>query len=472
MDAVPLWPTLIWPLCLIALTLLLTLMETAADSLSESRLEHLADEGESKARSILKRLDDFAGLGEGIQCARHMTLLLLGFLSGMYMSRPLSNALLALPAMKGAPDALIHALCLIAVLIVLYTLVRLICIEWARRIANMHVDALILSLFEPMMFVRRLFRPMTALTGAAAGLLIRMSGADPRRAEENVTEDEILAMVDIGEEKGAIESSEKELIENVLEFNNTTAEDCMIHRTDVTAVDVDTSEEEFVDLVRETGFSRFPVYEDDIDSIIGILTTRDYLLNARRPQGERKTIRELLRPAYFIPESVRADVLFREMQNRKCHMAIVVDEYGGTSGLITLEDLLEELVGNIYDEFDPQAKADVIAQGDGTWRVNGSVELERLCETIGIEEIESDEFDTLGGLIFSQLTAIPEDGSHPEVDCFGLHIRVEELTDHRVEWATVSRLEEDPDENDEKDEKSDKPEKKTDKKPEKSKKDE
>ena len=336
LDAVPLWPTLIWPLCLIALTLLLTLMETAADSLSESRLEHLADEGESKARSILKRLDDCAGLGEGIQCARHMTLLLLGFLSGMYMSRPLSNALLALPAMKGAPEALIHALCLIAVLLVLYTLVRLFCIEWARRVANMHVDSLILSLFSPMMFVRRLFRPMTALSSAVAGRLIRMSGADPEKAEENVTEDEILAMVDIGEEKGAIESSEKELIENVLEFNNTTAEDCMIHRTDVTAVDVDTSEEEFVDLVRETGFSRFPVYEDDIDSILGILTTRDYLLNARRPEGERKTIRELLRPAYFIPESVRADALFREMQNRKCHMAIVVDEYGGTSGLITL----------------------------------------------------------------------------------------------------------------------------------------
>ena len=317
MDAVPLWPTLIWPLCLIALTLLLTLMETAADSLSESRLEHLADEGESRARSILKRLDDCAGLGEGIQCARHMTLLLLGFLSGMYMSRPLSNALLALPAMKGAPEALIRALCLIAVLLALYTLVRLFCIEWARRVANMHVDSLMLSLFSPMMFVRWLFRPMTALSSAVAGRLIRMSGADPEKAEENVTEDEILAMVDIGEEKGAIESSEKELIENVLEFNNTTAEDCMIHRTDVTAVDVDTSEEEFVDLVRETGFSRFPVYEDDIDSILGILTTRDYLLNARRPQGERKTIRELLRPAYFIPESVRADVLFREMQNRK-----------------------------------------------------------------------------------------------------------------------------------------------------------
>ena len=472
MDAVPLWPTIIWPLCLVALTLLLTLMKTAADSLSEARLEHLADEGEEKARAILKRLPDGRALSDGIQCARHMALLLLGALSGAYMSRPLSDALMALPAMKGVPAAPVHALCLIAVLLVLYTFVRLFCIEWARRYANVHIDELILSLFSPMLFVSRLFRPMTALGNAVAGRLIRMSGADPDKADENVTEDEILAMVDMGEEKGAIESSEKELIENVLEFNNTTAEDCMIHRTDVTAVDVDTSEDEFVDLVRETGFSRFPVYEDDIDSIVGILTTRDYLLNARRPEGERKTIRELLRPAYFIPESVRADALFREMQNRKCHMAIVVDEYGGTSGLITLEDLLEELVGNIYDEFDPQAKADIIPLPDGTWRVNGSVDLEQLCETIGIDEIESDEFDTLGGLIFSRLTAIPEDGSHPEVDCFGLHIRVEELTDHRIEWAIVSRLPEESDEDGEKSDKADKSDKKSDKKPEKSKQDE
>ena len=134
---------------------------------------------------------------------------------------------------------------------------------------------------------------------------------------------------------------------------------------------------------------------------------------------------------------------------------------GGSGEERLTEDLLEELVGNIYDEFDPQAKADIIAQGDGTWRVNGSVELDRLCETIGVEEIESDEFDTLGGLIFS----IPEDGSHPEVDCFGLPIRVEELTDHRVEWATVSRHPDEPDADDEKSDKSDK-------RPEKSKKDE
>lgn len=418
---------------------MLTLMETAAESLSESRLEHLAEEGHDKARTLLKRLTRCEGLTEAIQCAQYFVLLLLGAVCTLLLGCPCADALMTLPALEKANATMIQALCLVIILLAVCAFVRLFAVEWARRIANIQGDKLVLSLFEGMMLVRTLFRPMALLTGSLAALLIRLSGVDPQKTGENVTEDEILAMVDIGEERGAIESSEKELIENVLEFNNITAEDCMIHRTDVTAVDVETSEEEFVDLVRETGFSRFPVYEDDIDTVIGILTTRDYLLNARRPKAERKSIRELLRPPYFIPESVRADVLFREMQNRKTHMAIVVDEYGGTSGLITLEDLLEELVGNIYDEFDPQADADIIPLPDGTWRVSGSVELETLCETLGIEEIESDEFDTLGGLIFSQLTAIPEDGSHPEVDGFGLHIRVEELTDHRVEWALVQK---------------------------------
>lgn len=152
-------------------------------------------------------------------------------------------------------------------------------------------------------------------------------------------------------------------------------------------------------------------------------------------------MRELLIPAFFVPENMRADVLFHEMQSRKSHMAVVVDEYGGTSGLVTLEDLLEEIVGNIYDEFDQQAGQEIIPQPDGSWRVAGSVELEPLCEALGIDEIESEEFDTLGGLVFSQLTAIPEDGSHPEVECFGLRIRVDELADRRVEWATVRKIE-------------------------------
>ena len=264
----------------------------------------------------------------------------------------------------------------------------------------------------------------------------------PGAAAENVSEEEILAMVDIGEESGAIEADEKEMIENILEFNNMDAGDCMVHRKDITAIDIESTEEEVMETVAGGGLSRFPVYEDSIDNVIGILTSRDYLIN--RCSDSPKPFRELIRPAHFVPESVRTDVLFREMQTRKQHMAIVIDEYGGTSGLITLEDLLEEIVGNIYDEFDPKEEQDVTLLPDGRWRIAGSVELEALGEAVGIELPLEEEYDTLGGLVFSHLAEIPADGEHPEVECFGLRISVTEISDHRVEWAIVEKLPEEP----------------------------
>lgn len=258
--------------------------------------------------------------------------------------------------------------------------------------------------------------------------------------KDEVSEDNIMAMVEEGEESGAIQSNEKEFIENVLEFDNITARDVMIHRTDMVTLPLDAEEAEILEAIRQSGLSRFPVYGDDADDIVGILSTRDYLLNFREP--EPKPLRELLRPAYFVPETVSADVLFRDMQGKKTHLALVVDEYGGTSGLVTLEDLLEELVGNIYDEFDPQEEQEIIALEDGRWRVSGSAELEELAEAMGFDlpQDEERDYDTLGGLVFSQLSVIPEDGSRPAVDALGLHIQVEELCERRVEWALVEKL--------------------------------
>jgi len=260
------------------------------------------------------------------------------------------------------------------------------------------------------------------------------------RRKDQVSEDNIMAMVEEGEESGAIRSNEKEFIENVFEFDNTTARDVMVHRTDMITLPLDAEEGEILDAIRQSGLSRFPVYGDDADDIVGILSTRDYLLNFHQP--DPLPLKDLLRPAYFVPETVAADVLFRDMQGKKTHLALVVDEYGGTSGLVTLEDLLEELVGNIYDEFDPQEEQEIISLEDGRWRVSGSADLEELAEEMDFElpEDEERDYDTLGGLVFSQLSVIPEDGSRPAVDALGLHIQVEELCDRRVEWALVERL--------------------------------
>lgn len=258
------------------------------------------------------------------------------------------------------------------------------------------------------------------------------------RRKEKVSEDGIMALVEEGEETGAIESNEKALIENVLEFNDTTAEDVMVHRTDIVALSLEDTDEEIMDTIRTSGLSRFPVYRETMDNVVGTLSTREYLLN--RCQAQPKSLEQMLRPAYFVPETVRADVLFRDMQSRKVHMALLVDEYGGTSGLVTMEDLLEEIVGNIYDEFDPQEDQEIIALGDNRWRIAGSAELDDVAEALDMEFPEDEESETLGGLVFAQLNVIPEDGSHPEVELYGLHIRVEELTDRRVEWATVTKL--------------------------------
>ena len=261
------------------------------------------------------------------------------------------------------------------------------------------------------------------------------------RREEKVSEDNIMAMVEEGEESGAIQSNEKTLLENVFDFDTMTARDVMVHRTDMVTLELDDDDDTVMETIKSSGLSRFPVYQEDVDDIVGVLSTREYLLNCRLPQP--KPMKDLLRPAYFVPETVPTDVLFRDMQGKKTHMALVVDEYGGTSGLVTMEDLLEELVGKIYDEFDPQEEQDIIRLEDNKWRVSGSADLEELAQAIGIElpEEEDRDYDTLGGLVFSQLSVIPEDGSRPVVEALGLRIRVEELCDRRVEWALVERLE-------------------------------
>ena len=214
----------------------------------------------------------------------------------------------------------------------------------------------------------------------------------------------------------------------------------MIHRTNMEVVWQEDTHEEILNTIRESGLSRFPVCGEDIDDIVGILSTREYLLNAQAAQP--KSLDELLRKAYFVPESVRADLLFREMQTEKVHMAIVVDEYGGTSGLLTMEDLLEQLVGDIYDEFDEVEEQEIIQLSENTWRISGSAALETVFETLDLPfDEEEQDCDTLGGLVFSELSVIPQDGSQPEVEVPGMRIQVEEIIDHRVEWAQVTRLE-------------------------------
>lgn len=412
-------------------TALSTACEIAVEAVSESNLRRRAEEGDGQAARLSALLEDpgafLRGLRLGQMAAVFATAILSWNLSGVFFS-PYDNAA-ANSLTFVLPQRIAVA---IAVLLLFYLAGWLL----PRRVAMAKPEGVLRRLYPLLLPVTTVLRPVTGSLAWLSKALLRLAHIDPDADGDDVSEDEIMALVEDGEEAGAIESGEKELIENIFEFNDLTAGDVMIHRTDIVLIQTTDSKEEILDTIQGSGLSRFPVYEEDADDIIGILSTRDYLLNLHKDAP--LAIKSLLRPAYFVPESVKADVLFRDMQSKAIHMAIVVDEYGGTSGLVTMEDLLEELVGNIYDEFDPKEEQEIVQVGDNLWRIAGSAELEDVADALNVELPEEELYDTLGGLVFSQLSVIPENGAHLEVDAYGLHIKVEDLVDRRVEWALVS----------------------------------
>ena len=414
--------------------------EIAVISLNAAKLKRDAEEGNRHAKKMLRLVENPTRFLSTIQIA----ITLAGFMASAFAADTFSDRLVNWLTAKyeiGISVTALNNISLILITLILsyFTLVfgELV----PKRIAMAKSEIITRLTSSVVLGAGTIFRPLVWLLSISTNGILRLLHIDPNASEESVSEEEILLMVDIGEERGAIEPAEKEMIENIFEFNNITAADVMIHRKEMKVIWLDDKPEEIIKLIAESGLSRFPVIGEDIDDVIGILRTREYLLNAQQPQP--RSLVELVVPAYLVPESVPADVLFRQMQQRKEHMAIVVDEYGGTTGLVTLEDLLEEIVGNIYDEFDPaDVQDDITSLSDGWWRVSGSCEVEQLCETLDMELPEKvmEDFDTVGGLIFSQMSEIPADGSKPELNAYGLEIKVELIADRRVEWVLLRKI--------------------------------
>ncbi|MBQ3484232.1 MAG: HlyC/CorC family transporter [Clostridia bacterium] len=421
------WGPLLLQLVLILVNGWFAATEVAILSLNEAKLRHEVDEGDKVAAKLLKLNESPNRFLSTIQ----VCITLAGFLGSAFAATSFSDDMAALTKLP-------ETVCLVLVTLIL-SYFTLVFGELVPKRLGMHdPDRVARMSLTVLMVCSIIFRPVVWILSVSTNLLLRLLGIDPHADEEEVTEEDIRMMVDMGEEVGAIEETEKEMIENIFEFNNLTAENVMTHRTDVTTIWVEESWDVILQTIRETGLSRFPVYNEDMDDIIGTLNTRVFLLNM---QAEKpRQMREMLREAYFVPNTVQADQLFRDMQTKKIHMAIVVDEYGGMSGIVTMEDLLEEIVGNIYDEFDPQAEQEITRVDEETWRISGLAQLDDVAEALDVELPLDEDYDTLGGLIFSQFTTIPEDGSTPELDCCGLHIRVEKIEDHRIETALVTRL--------------------------------
>jgi putative hemolysin len=281
------------------------------------------------------------------------------------------------------------------------------------------------------------FSPLVWLMMRLSRMLSRISGAES--LQKSVTEEEIMTLVDVGEKSGAIEDDEKEMIYSVLQFGETLAREIMVPRPDVIGIEQTESVGEAARMIVESGHSRIPVYDETIDDIRGILYAKDILSHWQRGQFEGLSLARLMRPAYFVPETKRADMLFREMQAMKSHIAVVVDEYGGTAGIITIEDLLEEIVGDIQDEFDLNEEAEYVAAGEGVYVVDGSMNLGDLNELMEVD-LDTGDNDSVGGYVYSMLGRVPAVGEVIEQPEHHLRLTVEAIDNRRIRKVRVERL--------------------------------
>ena len=434
---------LIWQLILQLLLILINAFfastEIAVVSLNASKLRADAEEGDKRAAKLLRLLEAPTAFLSTIQIAITLAGLLGSAFAATNFSERLTNWLVLDRGFTALPAETLNTLIVILITLVLgyFTLVlgelvpKRIAMQKPMQIAR--IAAPVVSVLSVLM------RPVIWLLSVSVTAVLRLFGLKNQAKSDIVTEEDIRMMLDESEEEGLIESAEGEMIDNIFEFNNIQIYDVMTHRVDVESIDVEDSREEITELIRSTGFSRFPVYEEDQDNIIGVLYVKDFFLNQDTP------LRELLKEPIFVPDSMICDDLFRKMQREHIHFAIVTDEYGSFLGVITLEDLIEEIVGNIYDEYDEKEDY-IIPNPDGTWTISGRAELKDVEKALDIELSEREEFNTLSGLILNETEEIPKGGDQFEVIVDGLRIEVLKVVDRRIEETRVSLLPTEPQE--------------------------
>jgi len=411
--------------------------EIALISLNDNKLRLMGNEKSKKKIEILKKLLSEPGR---FLATIQIGITLGGTLSSAFASESFSDRLAGLIKQTGVPvpDAVLKTLSMIFVSVILSYFSLVIGELVPKRLAMKKEEAISMFAARPLYILSVVTYPAVKLLNASTNLIVRLFGIDPNADEEEVTEEEIRMMVDVGEEKGTIQENEKEMINNIFDFDNKTVMDIMTHRTDIVALPVDASLDEVISLFNEEKYTRIPVYEESIDNIVGILHVKDLIkyIGVRSDTADFD-LRKIIRKPYNVPWSKKADELFSELQKNKVHMAIIIDEYGGTAGIVTVEDLVEEIVGNIFDEYDEEEK-DFEKLDESTYIFSGTAGLDVLNEWADAQ-LPEDEYDTLSGFIISQLGRIPEYDEKPEIEFNGLLFKVEEVSEKRIEKIKVCR---------------------------------
>ncbi len=428
--------------------------EIAIISLNDTKMQKLAEEGNKKAKQIVKLTENPNRFLSTIQIG----VTLAGFLASASASQNfadlLMNALKHTAIVNVIPESVINGISVVVITIIT-SYFSLVLGELApKRIAMQVPEKVSFKVVGILLFIAKIAKPFVKVLSVSTNGVVRLFGFDPNADEENVTEEEIRMMVDVGGEKGVIEDSQKEMIDNIFEFDDLDAGDIMTHRTDMTAIEVSRSLEEVAELAIENGYSRIPVYEDDPDSIVGVLYAKDLLKYVGHNIPADLTISKVMRKALYVPETQSCGDLFKAMNDSHTQFAVVVDEYGGTAGIVTLEDVLESIVGNIQDEYDDEDE-EIVQINETTFTIDGITDLDEVDELVGTKLPEGD-YDTLGGFVISLLGYLPSE-SDPEpavAEYDNLRFTVLNFEDRRIGEIKVEILPKEENEDEDSDSKS------------------
>lgn len=429
---------LFFQVVLIALNAVFASAEIAVLSLNETKLEKMAEKGNGRAKRLVRLTKEPARFLATIQVA----ITLSGFLGSAFAADNFSEPLVDWMINMGIsiPRATLDAGAVIFITLVLSYFTLIFGELVPKRIAMKKPEQIAMGISGLVSGISIVFKPIVSFLSVSTNLVLRLCGIDPKEEEEQVSEEEIRMMVDVGSEKGTIEHQEKEFIQNVFEFNDIMAESIATHRTDVVMLWTEDDMEVWAETIHNSRHTFYPVCDGSPDNVIGVLNAKDYF--RIDDKSRNKVMEQAVYPAYFVLETTKADVLFRNMKANKSAIAIIIDEHGGMTGIVTMNDLVEELVGDLNDDTEDAKSREPYVEKveEHTWLVHGNPELEVIEDALGIE-IASEGFDTLSGLVFQKLGVIPEDGTQNiELEIQGMQIHITCIREHQIEETVIKML--------------------------------
>lgn len=423
-------------LMLILIMAIISAMKTALERVSENSIRKKADGGNKKAIALL----DIIGTDTIYQDTMIFLLCFIAVITGIYYTVYLLPRLEA-SIIEGTSKVdlnLVFSWYSIISIVLLIFLMTLFGFVLPKKLATKYAEKITLGFFGMIRLLGFIFKPLSWLMEKSLSLVFRIFRFDPHEIQEGELEEEIISMVNEGHEQGVFDAGKAEMISNIIELDDKEAQDIMTHKKRIIAVNAEMSLEEALEFVLSENYSRYPLYVDNLDNIIGILHLKDVFSAYISKDGKKKTLKEIAREPYFVPDTQSVNLLFHEMQSNNIHMAIVVDEYGQTSGLVAMEDFLEEIVGNIEDEYDKEEKM-ILSVDKDACVVKGSISLEDLEDELNIV-IDHEDFDTLNGLLISILDRIPADGEKATLQYAGYRFDILETMNKMIGQVRISKL--------------------------------